>query len=195
MKAMRPNREMSWVEETRRWLALELSETQNWRKYNSYLMVVQDEGHHVLRDNKWGKAMALFPYLETLIKGGYDTLLIIEATPGERANAVSTSIFLHTQHASGLRTHVEFLTSTVIPRFGKPLTANPVTIKRVYAKGMHFVYEPEGGGGTEYVLQHEAYSHGFGSRERLIGWYALAIGSTKAVRFTMRELNQCNIKP
>ena len=30
-------------------------------------LVVQDEGHHVLRDNKWGKAMALFPNARGLL--------------------------------------------------------------------------------------------------------------------------------
>lgn len=40
-------------------------ELENWAKAVS--LIVQDEGHHVLRENKWGKAAAMFPNAKGLL--------------------------------------------------------------------------------------------------------------------------------
>lgn len=36
------------------------------RWFKQVLLVIQDEGHHVLKDNVWGRAMAMFPYARGL---------------------------------------------------------------------------------------------------------------------------------
>lgn len=53
--------------------------------------------------------------------GGYDELPIAQATADERAKRINGEILHHEQRAEGLRSHVKFLQSDILPLLGKAL--------------------------------------------------------------------------